>query len=142
MEVKLRGKPIVPGSVTAEAVVSTEPISFWGGFCPVTGCIIDRRHELAGTCAANKVFVFPTGRGSSTASAILLEAIKASVAPAAVINSQLDPILALGDIVADEMYGRCIPMILLSADDCKQIKSGSKVSIESDGTVCVRTQES
>lgn len=139
MERILKGKPIIAGSARAEAVVSSEPISFWGGLCPRTGEIIDRRHELSGACVTGKIFVFPTGRGSSTASAILLEAIKAGVAPAAIINSEIDPILALGDIVADEMYGKCIPMVLLSAQDCATIESGDNVAIDEDGTISVCT---
>ncbi|UCG58603.1 MAG: DUF126 domain-containing protein, partial [Phycisphaerales bacterium] len=82
METVLIAKPIVAGSAKGQALVSNEPLSFWGGLCPHTGEIIDRRHELSGASAVGRVFVFPTGRGSSTSSATLLESIKNGVAPA------------------------------------------------------------
>ena len=100
----LKGKVVIAGEARGEAVVSSEPISFWGGIDPRTGEVIDRRHECSGQNVKGKVFVFPTGRGSSTASAILLEAVRTGAAPAAIINLKVDPILAIGSIVADEMY--------------------------------------
>ena len=69
MERTLIARPIVAGSAEGVAVVSKEALSFWGGVCPRTGKIIDRRHDQAGTVVAGKVFVFPQGKGSSTSSA-------------------------------------------------------------------------
>ena len=94
MEKILTGKPIVAGSAEGAALVSKESISFWGGVCPRTGEIIDRRHELSGAIVTGRVFVFPQGRGSSTSSATLMESIAAGVAPAAIINLKVEPILA------------------------------------------------
>ena len=98
MERLLTGRPVVPGSAEGAALISREPLSFWGGLCPHTGEIIDRRHERSGAVVTGRVFVFPQGRGSSTSSATFMESIKAGVAPAAIINLKVDPILALGSI--------------------------------------------
>ncbi len=81
------------------------------------------------------MFVFPTGRGSSTASAILLEAVRTGAAPAAIINLKIDPILAIGSIVADEMYKKTVPIILLDEEGFGAIGQGDSVVIEADGTV-------
>ncbi len=131
----LKGKPVVGGSACGEAIVSSEPISFWGGIDPRTGEVIDRRHELSGANVAGRIFVFPTGRGSSTASAILLELVRTGAAPAAIINLKVDPILALGSIVADEMYGRTVPIVLLDEEAFSSIKQGDRLTLETDGTV-------
>ena len=133
----LKGKPVVSGAACGEALVSNEPISFWGGIDPRTGEVIDRRHELSGANVTGKIFVFPTGRGSSTASAILLEAVRTGAAPAAIINLKIDPILALGSIVADEMYKRTVPIVLLDEDAFSSIKQGDRLTLETDGTVKV-----
>jgi len=133
----LAGKAIIAGSAEGLALVSGQPLSFWGGYCPKTGEIIDRRHERSGAIGAGRVFVFPTGRGSSTSSAILLESIRAGTAPAAVVNLKTDPILALGAIVADELYGRSVPMVILSENDFFSICEGDRVAIGPDGTVTV-----
>ncbi len=131
----LKGKPVVAGVACAEVIVSGEPISFWGGIDPRTGEVIDRRHELSGENVTGKIFVFPTGRGSSTASAILLEAVRTGAAPAAIINLKVDPILALGSIVADEMYKRTVPIVLLDEEAFSSIKQGDRLTLETDGTV-------
>lgn len=141
METVLIARPIVAGSAKGQALVSKEPLSFWGGLCPRTGEIIDRRHELSGASAAGRVFVFPTGRGSSTSSATLLESIKNGVAPAAIINLKVDPILALGSIVSDELYQRALPIFVLSARDFFSIKQDDFVTVELDGTVKTNREE-
>ena len=133
----LTGKPVVPGSAEGAALVSKEPLSFWGGLSPRTGEIIDRRHELSGSIVTGKVFVFPTGRGSSTASATLTESIRTGVAPAAIINLSIDPILALGSIVADELYHQTIPIVLLTEEDFSSIKQDDYLIIKPDGKVLV-----
>ena len=140
MERTLIGRPVVAGSAEGQALVSREPISFWGGVCPRTGQVIDRRHDLSGANVAGRVFVFPTGRGSSTSSATLMQSIKAGVAPAAIINISVDPMLALGSIVSDEMYGRTVPVVILDKKDFASIKQDDHVVVKRDGTVLVNTK--
>jgi len=135
LERVLKSIPVIAGSARGEALVSGEPISFWGGIDPRTGEVIDRRHELSGANVTGKVFVFPTGRGSSTASAILLESIRTGAAPAAIINLSVDPILALGSIVAEEMYQRSVPIVILEKEAFSSLRQGEMVTIETDGTV-------
>jgi predicted aconitase with swiveling domain len=137
----LTGKPVVPGSAEGAALVSREPLSFWGGLSPQTGEVIDRRHDLSGSIVTGKVFVLPTGRGSSTASATLMESIRTGVAPAAIINLSIDPILALGSIVADELYHQTIPIVLLSEEDFSSIKQDDYLVIKPDGKVLVNEQQ-
>ena len=136
----LTGRPVVPGSAEGEALVSSEPISFWGGLDPRTGEIIDRRSGLSGQTVTGRVFVFPGGKGSSTGSAILLESIRAGTAPAGIINLRTDPMAALGAIVADELYGRSLPVVVLPEDAFGSIKDGDRLVIRPDGTVSVHPQ--
>jgi len=140
MERILIGRPVVPGAAEGLALVSKEPLSFWGGLSPHTGEIIDRRHELSGSVAAGRIFVFPQGRGSSTSSATLLESIKAGVAPAAIINLRVDPILALGSIVSDELYHKALPIVVLPEEDFFAIKQDDYIIIKPDGKVKIRTR--
>ena len=140
MERTLIGRAIVAGSAEGTALVSTEALSFWGGVCPRTGEIIDRRHELSGANVTGKVFVFPTGRGSSTSSATLMQSIKAGVAPAAIINLSVDPILALGSIVSDEFYRQTVPIVILGQGDFLSIKQDDYLVVKPDGKVLVNTE--
>jgi len=133
----LIGRPVIAGSAEGIALVSKEPLSFWGGYNANTGEIIDRRHERSGAVAAGRVFVFPQGKGSSTSSAVLLESIRKGAAPAAIINLKTDPILALGVIVADELYRRSLPIVVLPDEDFFSISEGDHLAVEPDGTVKV-----
>lgn len=141
VEITLIGKPVVAGSAEGIAIVSNQPISFWGGVCPRTGEIIDRHHERLGTIITGKVFVFPQGKGSSTASATLVESIKVGTGPAAIINLKVDPILALGAILAGEVYQKTMPIIVVSQEGFDAIQEGDYLFIEPDGTIRARRRK-
>lgn len=133
----LQGRAVVPGKARGEAVVSAKPISLWGGLDEKTGEVIDRRHDCSGRFVTDKVFVFPWGKGSSTGSAILLESVRRGVAPAAIINCATDAIAALGSIIAGELYGKPVPIVVLDERDFGSIADGDLVAVEPDGTVTV-----
>jgi predicted aconitase with swiveling domain len=135
MERILKGKAVVPGRARGTALVSSQPLSLWGGVNPDTGEIIDRRHDRSGANLTGKVFVFPTGKGSSTSSTILMESVRAGTAPAAIINLTADPLAALGAIVADELYGRVVPIVTLSREDFDAIRDGDELTVERDGSI-------
>jgi predicted aconitase with swiveling domain len=135
MERILRGKAVVPGRARGTALVSSQPLSLWGGLNPETGEIIDRRHDRSGAILTGKVFVFPTGKGSSTSSTILMESVRAGTAPAAIINLTADPLAALGAIVAAELYGRVVPIVTLSREDFDAIREGDELTVARDGSI-------
>jgi predicted aconitase with swiveling domain len=132
---RLHGRALVPGTATGIALVSDEPLSFWGGYDQRTGEIIDRRHPLSGRRAAGCILALRASRGSSTTAAVLLEAVRLGTAPAALITAAPDTFLTLASIVADEMYQRPIPVIVLTAEDFAALESGRTVTVEDDGTV-------
>ena len=137
MGMSLKGRAVVPGAAQGSAVVSQEPISFWGGVSPNSGEVIDRRHDRSGAILTGKIFVFPTGKGSSTSSAVLMESVRNGTAPAAIINYKVDPILALGAIIAEELYKKTMPIVILSIDDFAMIHEGDALTIQADGKVLV-----
>lgn len=137
MERVMRGRPLVAGATEGELLVSAEPLSFWGGYDYATGEIIDRRHPLSGQVATGRVLAIPFTRGSSTTTAVLLEAVRAGTAPAALLIASADPFLALGSIVSDEMYGRPVPVIALAPDDFAALRTGDWAQIRPDGTVVI-----
>jgi len=117
--------------------VANVPLSFWGGFDPETGVIIDRRHPLVGQLAAGRVLVIPSGRGSCSGSGVLLEAIRNGTAPAAIITSRLDPVIGLGCILGDELYASHPPMVLISDRDRLLIETGDVVELGDRGLITV-----
>jgi predicted aconitase with swiveling domain len=105
-------RTLVAGDAHGPALVLDEPLSFWGGVDPATGDIIDVHHPQRDANVAGRVLVMPSGRGSSSSSSVLAESIRAGTAPAALVLGEPDPILALGAIVARELYGRTIPVVV------------------------------
>jgi predicted aconitase with swiveling domain len=133
--VTLQGRVIISGDANGEALVSHEPLSFWGGYDWKTGEIIDRRHMLSGAIAKDKILAVPFTRGSSTTTAVLLEAIRAKTAPAAIITTDTDFFFALASVVADELYRSPLPLVALSEEDFAQLKTDDTVHITADGAV-------
>ena len=131
----MQGRLIEGGEASGELLVSAEPISFWGGYDHETGNIIDKRHPLAGENATGRVLGLPFTRGSSTTTAVLLEAIRAGTAPAAIVTTEPDAFLTLAAIVADEMYGTPLPLVVLDKEDYERLESGVVVKIGRGGTV-------
>jgi predicted aconitase/predicted aconitase with swiveling domain len=132
----VRGSGVrLSGEAEGQVLVSAEPLSFWGGYDYHTGEIIDRRHPLSGAIAAGKILALPFTRGSSTTTAVLLEAVRAGTAPAAIITTGMDPFFALASIVADEMYGKPIPLLSLSQEKFATLRTGARVRIKEDGTI-------
>src|SRR5262249_14489227 len=97
----IAGRAIVDGAADGEALVTAEALSFWGGYDFHTGEIIDRHHPLAGVRAAGRILAVPFSKGSSTTTAVLLEAVRAGTAPAAIVTTGVDSFFALASIVAD-----------------------------------------
>jgi predicted aconitase with swiveling domain len=135
------GRVLVAGEGAGEALVLPEALSLWGGLDPQTGEIIDRRHPCSGAMVSGRVLVLPAGRGSSSASSILLEAVRAKTAPAAILVAEADAILALGAVVARELYGTNPPVIQLAPADYARLANGQWVMVRPDGVVQVTAAE-
>ncbi len=131
----IQGRVLVAGEVGGEALVGHDPLSFWGGYDQFSGEIIDRRHSLAGAMAAGKILAVPSTKGSSTTTAVLLEAVRQGNGPAAVLTIGVDTFLALASIVADEMYGKPFPVIALTPEDFASLETGERLVIRRDGSI-------
>jgi predicted aconitase with swiveling domain len=121
-------RALVEGRARGSALVLDEPLSFWGGLDPTTGEVVDRHHPQSGTNVTGRILVMPSGRGSSSSSSVLAEAIRAGTAPAGVVLREPDGIVALGAVVAEELYGRTMPVVVL--DPGVAIASGTHVTID------------
>jgi cis-L-3-hydroxyproline dehydratase len=135
--VVLKGQVLVAGSASDQAICSGVPLSFWGGENPATGEVIDRRHPLCDRVLTGKVLVLPYGRGSCSASGVLFESIRNRTAPAAILVSHIDPIIALGSILGDEIYQQPIPLLVITEDERRLITNDAFVRIGVDGSVTV-----
>ena len=121
---ELKGRVISKGSAQGEALVTSQPISFYGGVDPNTGEIIEKDHELLGKRIKDKVLVFPNGKGSTVGSYTLYRMKKNGMAPAGIINRDCDTVVAVGAIISEIP---CIDKI-----DISRIVNGDLLHIEND----------
>ena len=120
------------GRAEGEALVSTTPIGFLGGVDPDTGVVIEAGHPLEGKCIAGRVLVFPTGKGSTVGSYTLYRLARNGLAPAAIVNAEADPVVAVGAIIAN------VPMV--DRIDLSHIHPGDWVRVQ-DKKVHVQFKE-
>ena len=123
---------LAPGTAVGELLVLDEPLSLWGGMDPVTGELIDVHHPQAGASLAGRVVAMPSGRGSSSSSYVLAEAIRAGVAPAAFLLGESDAIVALGALVAGELYGLRVPVVVLDGGTYASLAGVARVSVRAE----------
>lgn len=134
-------RPLVDGSARGEAIVTDVPLSFWGGVEPEAGRVIDKRHPLYGAVLAGRVLVIPAGRGSCSASGVLLESIGNGTAPAGIVVSEIDPIIGLGAILGEELLGRTVPVFLIEAGERQRIPDGALVELRPGGEIRIGSDD-
>jgi predicted aconitase with swiveling domain len=111
----IHGRTLHPGRATGTPIRLTAPLSFWGG-TDDQGRIVDAHHPQCGAVLTGRILLMESGRGSSSASSVLAEQIRAGTAPAAIILSRPDPIIPLGALVAAELYGLNLPVVVAPYD--------------------------
>jgi hypothetical protein len=129
---KMHGRVIRQGQAEGEALVSQQPIGFFGGVDAETGLVVESGHDLEGESISGRILVFPTGKGSTVGSYTLYRLRRKGLAPAGIINAQSEAIVAVGAIIGD------IPMV--DQIDISQINAGDRVIIRGSLVEITRTQ--
>ncbi len=126
MEVIISGRSIVKGRGSGELLVSEAPISFLSGVDPETGIIIEENHPLKGEQVTGRILVFPYGKGSTVGSYVMYALKRNGKAPAAIVNEEVEPIIAVGAIIAG------IPMIDRPETSISRLKTGAVATVDGD----------
>ncbi len=125
---RVRGRVISKGFAEGVAIVSRRRFSFLGDVDVETGVVVAEDSDIYGESIAGKVFVFPTGRGSTVGTYVLLRMKKKGTAPIAIINVETEPIIAVGAIIAG------IPLMdRLELNPLEIVKSGDRVRVDATG---------
>jgi predicted aconitase with swiveling domain len=117
---------LVLGVASGPILRLDEPLSFWGGLDSATGTITDRLHPQRGACVAGRILMMPTGRGSSSGSATLAEALRLGNGPAAILMLERDAIV----VVAAELYGLACPVALANCQDWEALAAAASLTLE------------
>lgn len=126
-EIILKGKRVVRGNISGEALVSNKPISFKQSIDASSGIIVEKGHELEGICITGKILIFPSGKGSTGGSFRLLEMARKHTLPKGIINLKSDPIIVAGAMIVEiPMLDRADPKIF------DLIKSGDFITLDAN----------
>ena len=132
---RVQARTLVAGEARGTALVIDEGLSFAMAFDVSSGRITDVHSDGRGASVIGRVLVMPSGRGSSSASTALAEAIRKGTAPAAIVLGEVDEILAVGAMVARALYGLTCPIVVLPTSARQPITTGDDISISADGVV-------
>lgn len=125
--ITLRGRKVVGGCAEGEALVTRGTISGWGGINPMTGTVIETRHELRGQTFKDKILVFPGAKGSSGWSAAFHVTRITGTAPKALVFNEMTTKIALGAVVMR------IPSVTdFDQDPLEVIETGDWVKVDAD----------
>jgi predicted aconitase with swiveling domain len=127
---RFKGQKVVGGYAEGEALVSVDPVSFYGGVDPETGVVTEPGHAVEGECVAGRVFVFPTGKGSTVGSYVIYRMKKLGTAPVAIVNRETEVIIATGCVMAG------IPLVdKISEAHMNSLKTGIRLKVKADDGV-------
>ena len=118
-----------PGTASGPVLKLSEPLSFWGGFNPVDGRIIDRSHPEAGQSITGTILALPSSRGSAGTPGGVAEALRRKAGPAAVLLLQPDVNITIGVQVADRLYATKTPVLTLTEDDFEWLETGMDAAV-------------
>ena len=132
---RLHGRTLVRGSCIGELALLDSPLSFWGGFDPVAGIIIDKAHPQVGTSLGGLVVAMAGSRGSSGTPGVLGESLRRGTGPAGLLITKADINLVAGAMVAGALYGSTCPVVVLDAADFAQLPRSGRAEVHPDGAV-------
>lgn len=128
----IKGKGFGKAKAKGEVLFTKDPISFWGGVNSHNGVIIDPFHELHGVSVADKVFVYPFGKGSSGAGLVILEMARMGVAPKAIICMETEAVMLAGPCVSNLFYEKPVPVMVVDKDGFEKLQDSSMVTVDCD----------
>jgi predicted aconitase with swiveling domain len=120
-----KSRKITAGKATGPALVAKECVALRGFINFEKGTF--NIGELEGASIAGTVLIFPSSKGSTLWSMTLDSTCRYGNAPAAIINSKVDPFVVLGCVLQD------IPLV--QVDDLSifdQVKNGETVTVDAD----------
>lgn len=130
-----KGRVLNKGQVQGEVLLLEEPLSFWGGYDPKTGTILDKQHPQVGQVMTGKIVVMPGTRGSSGTPGVLGESLRLGTGPLGLILNKGDINVAAAAMVVSTLYDKHCPVVELTKDEFSQLTDKQPINISEDGVV-------
>ncbi len=133
----IEAQVLVAGQASGSALVLEDSLSFWGGFDPANGEIIDVHHPQYQQRVKNRILFIPQSRGSAGTPGGIAETLRNGSGPAAFVLGERDVNIAVGVLVANRLYGLEIPVLALEAEQMRQIPHAARLGINPEGVISV-----
>ena len=135
--VNIEGRVLIAGRATGPALLLDDTLSFWGGFNPANGEIIDVHHPQYRHLVGGKILFIPQSKGSAGTPGGIAETLRNGSGPLAFVLGEPDVNISVGTMVANRLYDMNIPVVEISLEQMRQIKTGEAISIGQNGTLSV-----
>jgi predicted aconitase with swiveling domain len=135
--VNIEGRVLITGRATGPALLLDDTLSFWGGFNPANGEIIDLHHPQYRQLVGGKILLIPQSKGSAGTPGGIAETLRNGSGPLAFVLGEPDVNISVGTLVANRLYDMNIPVVEISLAQMRQIKTGEAISIDQNGTLSV-----
>ena len=140
-----KGRPLLPGNIEGEALVSKQPFNttasyfenMFAGNTETAPCTDANNAELKGKDLRGAIICTPQTVGSTMGAGALMGMNAIGVgAKAFLFSSHIDSIAA-GGLIIDDVWNdrRVVTIDLLGDEFMEAVKSGDKIKISEDGTV-------
>lgn len=134
----IEARVLIPGCAVGPALVLDEPLSFWGGFNPLNGEIIDVHHPQYRQRVGARILCIPQSKGSAGTPGGIAETLRNGSGPLAFVLAEPDVNISVGTLVANRLYDLEIPVLEISLAAMAQIQSGDRVTIDQQGMILTR----
>lgn len=146
MKKEFKGRPVVPGAVSAPALVSHGGFNTLASFqksllakAKEAVCGDQNNADLYNKVMTGRALCLPKTIGSTTGGLVLHTACSMGAAPAAMLFSEpIDSLAAAGAILADVWTDNSMPTVdNLGEEFLGYVKDGMTITVAADGTVTV-----
>jgi predicted aconitase with swiveling domain len=131
---------LIAGRANGPAMVLDDTLSFWGGFNPHNGEIIDVHHPQYQQLVGGSILCIPRSKGSAGTPGGIAETLRNGSGPLAFIIGERDVNISIGTLVANRLYDLEIPVLEVSLSEMKRIRSGDQLTIDRRGLISVSAQ--
>ncbi len=135
--VNIEARVLIAGRATGSALVLDDTLSFWGGFNPANGEIIDVHHPQYRQLVGGKILCIPQSKGSAGTPGGIAETMRNGSGPLAFVLGERDVNVSVGTLVANRLYDMNVPVVEISLEQMRQIKTGDAISIDQNGAISV-----
>ncbi len=135
--VNIEAGVLIAGCANGPALVLDDTLSFWGGFNPVNGEIIDVHHPQYRQLVGGNILCIPQSKGSAGTPGGIAETLRNGSGPLAFVLGERDVNISVGTLVANHLYNMNVPVLEISHEQMRQIKTGENISIDQSGTISI-----